>query len=189
MSIGFKEWALVCQALENGATSLIIRKGGIAEGREGFRFLHRDFFLFPTLFHEQLAKTRLPDSTSAAQFAEGAVVIAGRATVEWTMLVTDRQKLKLLEPFHILQPSVVEDRFVYDPKPGRTPERDGVNVAFLRVWKAGGAWTFPQEAKYGGCRSWVELPEPPEDIVWHPALTDLEHAERAERLRAILSSS
>ena len=58
-SIGFKEWAVVCEALGAGGQSVIIRKGGIVEGREGFQFRHREFFLFPTFFHEQLTRTRL----------------------------------------------------------------------------------------------------------------------------------
>ena len=58
-SLGFKEWALVCAALGEGRQSVIIRKGGLAEGRDGFAFQHREFFLFPTFFHEQLARVRL----------------------------------------------------------------------------------------------------------------------------------
>ena len=54
-SIGFKEWALVCAALEQGRQSILLRKGGIAEGRTRFSFQYREFFLFPTWFHEQPA--------------------------------------------------------------------------------------------------------------------------------------
>ncbi len=57
-SVGFKEWALVCEALGRGEQTVILRKGGIAEGREGFSFKHREFFLFPTFFHEQVGKVR-----------------------------------------------------------------------------------------------------------------------------------
>ena len=55
----FKEWAIVCSSIERGETSLIFRKGGIAEGLNGFQFKHRHFFLFPTYFHEQIEQTRL----------------------------------------------------------------------------------------------------------------------------------
>ena len=58
-SAGFKEWSLVCDALGRGRQSVILRKGGIAEGRGGFSFRHREFFLFPTFFHEQIAKVRI----------------------------------------------------------------------------------------------------------------------------------
>ncbi|HEX8371269.1 MAG TPA: DUF1802 family protein [Chthoniobacterales bacterium] len=188
MMIGFKEWALVCAALEAGTTSLMIRKGGIAEGREGFRFKHDAFVLFPTLFHEQLAKTRLPAETAMPVSEEGVITIRARATVEWTQLITDRALLEKLAPHHILQPSVVEERFVYDPKPGQTAEPDGVNVAFLRVWKADRPWQFPDAPKYGGCRSWVELPKIPPEISWTPAFSDEAHAARSAELKAIWSS-
>ncbi len=35
---GFKEWSSVCQAIADGRQTIIIRKGGIAEGRDGFMF-------------------------------------------------------------------------------------------------------------------------------------------------------
>ena len=68
-SVGFKEWALVCEALGRGEQTIMLRKGGIAEGRDGFSFRHREFFLFPTFFHEQVAKVRggpadLPQATA-----------------------------------------------------------------------------------------------------------------------------
>ena len=59
---GFKEWALVCEALGRGEQTILLRKGGIAEGREGFGFRHDEFFLFPTFFHEQLVKVRTPEA-------------------------------------------------------------------------------------------------------------------------------
>src|SRR5207244_11495131 len=57
-SVGFKEWGIVCEALGRGRQSIILRKGGIAEGRDGFSFRQHEFFLFPTFFHEQPAKVR-----------------------------------------------------------------------------------------------------------------------------------
>ena len=40
-SVGFKEWAVVCEATGRGRQCIILRKGGIAEGREGFLFKDR----------------------------------------------------------------------------------------------------------------------------------------------------
>src|SRR5512138_2779668 len=53
MRTAFKEWAIVVDALGRGEQILILRKGGIAEGRGGFRPEHTRFLLFPTAFHEQ----------------------------------------------------------------------------------------------------------------------------------------
>ena len=55
---GFEEWSRVCAALGAGAQSVILRKGGIHEGRGGFWWKHDRFFLFPTHFHEQRAAQR-----------------------------------------------------------------------------------------------------------------------------------
>src|SRR5258707_13600423 len=69
ISFAFKEWALVCASMLLGETSLIFRKGGIAEGRDGFRFQNDRFFLFTTFFHEQTDRLRfyipIPDPKEA----------------------------------------------------------------------------------------------------------------------------
>ena len=52
-SVGFKEWQVVCDALASGRQTVILRKGGIHEGRAGFSFAHESFYLFPTRFHAQ----------------------------------------------------------------------------------------------------------------------------------------
>jgi len=36
-----------------------------------------------------------------------------------------------------------------------------IHLALIRVRELAEPWEFPYEAKYGGCRSWVNLPEPP----------------------------
>ncbi len=48
-----KEWAIVCQALEDGRQTLLIRKGGIQEIKDGFEVTHRSFWLFPTYAHQK----------------------------------------------------------------------------------------------------------------------------------------
>src|SRR5215207_8113380 len=53
MRTAFKEWAIVVDALGRGEQILILRKGGIGEGHEGFQIDHEQFLLFPTLFHQQ----------------------------------------------------------------------------------------------------------------------------------------
>ena len=58
---GFKEWAVIVEALGQGEQIVILRKGGIAEGRDGFRAEHERFWLFPTRFHQQ-AECVAPDA-------------------------------------------------------------------------------------------------------------------------------
>ena len=53
MRMAFKEWGVVVDALGSGEQIVVLRKGGIAEGREGFQVEHEKFWLFPTRFHQQ----------------------------------------------------------------------------------------------------------------------------------------
>ncbi|MDQ3117037.1 MAG: DUF1802 family protein [Verrucomicrobiota bacterium] len=154
--IGFKEWALVCDALGSGKQSVIIRKGGIAEGRDGFAFRHREFFLFPTFFHEQIERVRLSEPKLPEPLIDE-VEIRYFARVEKTRLMTRWEEVRALAPLHILTENVVRERFEYDAEPG-------VHVAFVEVLRLDPVWRFPNAKGYGGCRSWVELPEPPADL-------------------------
>jgi hypothetical protein len=60
-SIAFKEWAAVCEALAAGRQTIILRKGGIQEGREGFRVQHGEFCSgsIPPTFIKLLTACRL----------------------------------------------------------------------------------------------------------------------------------
>jgi hypothetical protein len=183
MSIGFKEWTLVCDALERGVQSIIIRKGGIAEGRAGFRFQHPEFFLFPTLFHEQVAKLKLPpDTTLPVPRADGQHEIALRVRVEWTQDVDDLATVRRLAPFHIWQDSEIEKRFRYEEEKGKP----GVSVAFVRVEKLSAPFVFADSPKFGGCRSWIQLPELSAGITASTVIDDAAHRFREQEIRAAL---
>jgi hypothetical protein len=174
-SVGFKEWALVCEALGRGEQTILLRKGGIAEGREGFGFRHPEFFLFPTFFHEQLVKVRTTGVDIPAVVA-GEVSIRYFAKVAALKEVTSWPAAAALEPFHILEESVVRERFEH---------RDaGLRIAFVRVFRLEPVWTFRNRPVYGGCRSWVTLPEPPATTRFESVLSDEEYAERARRFSA-----
>ncbi len=177
-SVGFKEWALVGAAIGRGEQSIILRKGGIAEGRDGFSFKHREFFLFPTFFHEQVEKVRRREWTLPVQRG-GVVEFHVFAQVEFSAVVTSWEMAAALEPLHILRREVVEERFRYDAAPG-------IHLAFIRAFRLEPAWTIPELPGYGGCRSWVRLPEPPGEMERVPVLSDAEHAARREQLQVLL---
>lgn len=180
MIMAFKEWAVVCDALGAGRQSVLIRKGGIAEGRAGFEFKHDRFLLFPTWFHEQVASTTLPADTIVPPAPTDEITLQFAGTVEWTGLVTDLAAARRLADLHVLRDSVVEERFHYD-------QAEGVHVAFVRAHRLEPSFTLPLEKRYGGCRSWVEMPEPPASH-FTPALDDAEHTRRRKLLDAALHS-
>jgi hypothetical protein len=179
MTAAFKEWALICEALGNGHQSLIVRKGGIAEGREGFSFRNSEFFLFPTWFHEQLASTKLPPETVVPQQLEEEIEIAFAVTIERTAVLTDLDQVRRLDAMHVWRDSVIEERFHYDEAPG-------VHIAFVRVFRLDPPCRLPMEKKFGGCRSWVELPAI-EDCALVSVISDEEHERRRVLLERLLS--
>jgi hypothetical protein len=175
-AIGFKEWALVCESMLRGETSLIFRKGGIAEGKEGFRFKHSQFFLFPTFFHEQISQTRL-DVVRDLEPQFETISIEAFAYVEFTLWVSDLRTIEPLSAFHILRPELLEKRFNQD-------DVKGFNLAFIRIFRVIPNWHLTFHSSFGGCRSWIDLPTPSPDLVCRPVLSDEEH----ERRRAVVES-
>jgi hypothetical protein len=181
-SIGFKDWALICTTLGQGRQSLILRKGGIAEGRDGFRFKHEGFFLFPTQYHQQAAKVRpeeLGALTPTPAPPENTVEIRYFFALEWAVWIDDWDTLKRLEPFHVWKEEVARERFDYD-------EPRGLQCAFGRVHRLDSAWAFPDRPSYGGCRSWINLPEPPPDAALTPVIDDARHRALSEEILAAL---
>ncbi len=180
-TVGFKDWALVCAALGGGRQSLILRKGGIAEGREGFRFKHEEFFLFPTQYHQQAEMVRpeeLPGLRLEPLAPAGTVQIRYRFALEFAVWVDDWATVARLEPFHVWREEVARARFAYD-------DQAGLQCAFGRVYRLDAPWSFPDRPAYGGCRSWVNLP-PSENPTSSPVISDEAHAERAAAVRAVL---
>jgi hypothetical protein len=169
----FKEWALVCASIARGETSVIFRKGGIAEGSHGFQFKHSRFFLFPTYFHEQIERTRLSKERDVSA-GNGGVVISLFVEIEFATLLRDLNEVQVLDELHVLQSAVLEERFHYD-------QQEGLHVAFLRAFRISPLWQLPFHRSYGGCRSWITLPEPPSDLRMESVLT----GEEQERRRAL----
>src|SRR5688572_9849490 len=80
-SIALKEWAAVCLALAEGRQSLLVRKGGIAEGAGGFRMEHDEFWLYPTQFH-QSPDQLTPDGAELLSRAQSSAPPAGRLLID-----------------------------------------------------------------------------------------------------------
>jgi hypothetical protein len=181
MPHAFKEWTLICDALGRGEQGLILRKGGIAEGRAGFRFQHEEFLLFPTLFHEQAAKLKVPaDTALPAPRADRQHEVRLHCRVEWTQDLTDWPTVQRLAPLHLWQESEIEKRF-------RQDDKQMVSLAFIRVSRLEPAFLFPDSPRYGGCRSWITLPDLPPETTVTPVIDDAAHGKVEAAVRAALA--
>ena len=133
-----KEWATICERVGRGDLVLLVRKGGIVERRERFEMEHREFFLFPTRFHE--TGTVPSDQVTLELYAQ----------VEEDVWIRDLETLRKLEGMHGVSREDVEHRFHY----GREP---GVHVLALRAYRLVRPHGLHNARAFDGCRSWVEL--------------------------------
>ena len=110
--VAFKEWQLVAEALAAGEQSVILRKGGISEGKLGFQWLHEKFFLFPSLFHEQAQQVKAFSNGSLREIPEagaeeGKIVFSVYVEAIRTGRLTDWDEVMKLDPYHIWKEEIV----------------------------------------------------------------------------------
>ena len=154
-NIAFKEWAVVCAALGAGRQTIILRKGGIDEGRDGFRVQHNEFWLLPTRFHQEPSQLT-PDAQPLWRQVEAESPPAGKfrinlyAVVHDVLEFADLAKIHRLAGEHILSAATVEQRFHY--------RRPGLFVLVVRVYRVPAAFEIDDSPYIAGCKSWVELP-------------------------------
>lgn len=182
-NMAFKEWAAICAALGEGRQSLIVRKGGIHEGRDGFRVAHGEFWLFPTYVHE--AATGLePDArgllerVEAARPADGTLHLAQYAVVTDVVEVHDEALLASLAGQHVWSPQTISEWFHY--------KRPGLFVLAVRMFARSRAHAIPDSPHFAGCRSWVDLPVELATADLVPVLTEKEFERCRQRLRVAL---
>jgi len=186
MRIAFKEWAVVADALGSGRQILILRKGGISEGRGGFKMEHPEFLLFPTLFHQQ-GESVIPEAR--ARFAamgpelptEAELPVAHFARVAAWRQLESLAAAQALEGQHILRPEVVRDRFEW----GR---EKAIFAIAVRVFRLAAPRRVPMLPAYGGCKSWIELAEEFDTADATPALDDAQFAHALRRFHAALDA-
>ena len=152
-----KEWAVVCAALAQGRQTLMLRKGGIAEGPGGFRVEHPEFWLVPTRFHQSAAELQA-DAASLVAAAAALMPPPDRLRLPLYAQVVDVRRIDVeaeldeLIPQQVLSAPTIRDRFHY-----RQP---GLWALLLRVYRVTPPPEIPDRAEYAGCHSWVELESP-----------------------------
>lgn len=103
-----REWQDVCDATRAGTNHLLIRKGGIAEGRDGFQVRRNFFGLLPTLFHQsKTADIDVPAPPSTVTIV---------CQLVDTFVVPSAKDLSSLAPFHAYAAEQLATRQSYKPE-------------------------------------------------------------------------
>ncbi len=142
-------------ALGRGEQIVILRKGGISEGRGSFQVDHPEFLLFPTLFHQQRDAV-LPDAQQRCDAIATHFPAAEKLRIEFLAKVAEWRRVDALADAerlrgqHIWRDEVIADRFEW----GRAKNNFAIAVRVLRLPRA---IELPMAPAYAGCKSWIEL--------------------------------
>jgi hypothetical protein len=180
----FKEWAIVVDALGRGEQILIMRKGGIHEGKGGFQVEHPRFWLFPTLFHQQRESVIPAAQARYDEIRDRLLTSTPTETVRIEFLadVADWRRMESLEQVdslrgqHVWTDPVIAERFEW----GR---EKNIFALAVRVFRLPQPVELPILESYGGCKSWIELAEGISAKEAEPVLTDDAFAEKLGAFR------
>jgi hypothetical protein len=181
--VAFKEWAAVCEALAAGRQVIILRKGGIQEGADGFVPEHREFWLYPTNFH-QAGKNLTPDAAEFVEQAQaarpepGTVALQHLAVVQQVCELASEEAALRLAGLHIWSEATVRQRFRY--------RRPGLFLLVVRVYSSARITHLQESAAMAGCKSWVELPEALATGALAPVLNEEQFAKAVVAVEATL---
>lgn len=175
-AIGFKEWRLVIDRLGNGEQSLLLRKGGIHEGKDGFAFAHKQFFLLPSYFHQQTEQLRLEKNTTLPPAPEGVHSICYVAKCLAATEINKREEIDALRPFHCWSDELLEQRWNWA---GKSIATQSLTVALVRIYQFQPNWEIVDGPRFKGCRSWFALGEAPKHVEkLTPVLGETSHEQR-----------
>jgi CDP-diacylglycerol--glycerol-3-phosphate 3-phosphatidyltransferase len=185
----FKEWEAIVEALGHGAQILILRKGGIAEGRHGFTARHPKFWLFPTAYHQQWEKTK-PDlqrylAPPAARPADQPITLQYIAEVTDTLYLSSWDQVARLDDAHFWSQEILRERFDYADRPGLEP---GLHLLIVRVSRINLPRQLAPAKEFDGCKSWIDVPADwTHDIATHVVRAE-EFATRRSRILAAVAT-
>ena len=163
-----KEWAVVDEALARGEVSVLLRKGGIHERTGDFGVEHREFWIYPTGWHqnlEDLAPRLHPLLDAVAPPPRGVIPFRVHATVDSVIRIESREALDRIEHLHPLSPAAAHYRFAYRDRPY-------VHALLVRAHRLPAPVPLRETHRYEGCVSWVELDQEIATAGAEPVLTD-----------------
>jgi len=181
-----KEWAIAVNALTQGETILLLRKGGIREQRFVLPSTQPQFWLYPTYEHQQPHLLKSPYASQVTPVESGwhPESVELRAWAESTdeFEIQSGSELAALLPHHIWNAAFVTERLKWKPQQPLT-------VLLLRVYVLLQPQVIPYSDAYGGCKSWIDLPIAIErsPTLAMPALSDPIYAEQRQVILSRLS--
>ncbi|MGB5962940.1 MAG: DUF1802 family protein [Coleofasciculaceae cyanobacterium] len=181
-----KEWAVAVEALQQGKTIMLLRKGGIKEESNRFQVTYNQVLLYPTYEHQQphLLKTEYANQVKpvTSGWRPETILINGWAKITDILQVSEQSTVNALLPYHIWNEQFAAERFNWKP-------RQPLYVLLLRVYQLLEPMQISYQQEYGGCRSWINLIEPISIQGALPILTDIEYSMQVKEIKQIINDS
>ena len=160
--LALKEWSIICKAMEEGKQTILLRKGGILEYKNGFEISQKLFLLYPTLEHQAaeylqsnyLQEYELLLKRNSSEIVQDKVnTLRIIARIEALQEFHDHELLAKLEKYHIWNEKYVNMRMNYNPK-------KPMNALLLRIYKLSQTISLDVNPEWAGCKSWIDIEFP-----------------------------
>lgn len=176
----FKEWNVIVEALGAGEQIIILRKGGISEGRGGFQVKANRFWLFPTQFHAQREKTK-PDAAKWFRETSDAATVRLEyfAEIAEQSFLSDWEKIEALDPFHFWSEETIRERYDWSKPPG-------IHLLIVRIFRRESPLIMPLTPAMAGCKSWIETLADLDESPSRPVLMDAAFETKRSRVVSAL---
>jgi hypothetical protein len=178
-----KEWAVAVNAIEQGKTIMLLRKGGIRESDGRFQVDRHEVLLYPTYEHQQPDLLKSEYARQVTPVTSGwhpnTIRIGSWAKITDIMPVLDEIIVNALLPFQIWNEKFIRDRLKWKP-------RQPLYILLLRAYKLPRTHQIPYLAEYGGCKSWIDLAEAIDLEGAKPVLDDIAYRQKVTEIHGAI---
>ncbi|MEG4852276.1 DUF1802 family protein [Microcoleus sp. B5-D4] len=180
-----KEWNVAVNALEQGQTIVLLRKGGIREQAGQFNVTDKQVLLYPTFEHQQpdLLKPEFAHQVKTVEsgWHPEVIRIGSWAEITDVFLVAWEPAITALFPYHIWNENFVSDRLKWK-------QAQPIYILLLRAYRLAEIREIPYIPEYGGCRSWIDLADAISLEGSQAVLSDREYIERSNEIRNLIAN-
>lgn len=180
-----KEWAVAINALENGQTIMLLRKGGIREHGGRFQVAHEQILLYPTYEHQQACMLKSEYANLVKPITPNwhpeTVTISSWAKITDILPISEESIVNALLPFHIWNQNFISLRLKWKPS-------QPLYILLLRVYKLAQSAEIPYRQEYGGCKSWIDLATSLPLNSAEPALSDFQYTQLTAEIQKIVTA-
>lgn len=213
LTAALKEWAIAVDALTQGKTIVLLRKGGIREPGGSFAIKHSPVWLYPTYEHQKphlLKPEYISSEYTSSEYTSSEHTSSEYTSLEYTSLertspVTavpcgwhpERIEIpawaSITHVFQISDADAIEAllpfhiwnlQFVADRL--KWKPKSPLTVLLLRVYRLPQAHTITYRPSYGGCKSWIDLEVGLSPIDALPVLSEAEFLSQVALVRTAL---